>query len=238
MSLLHQRGLVHGPDPAIHVLLCVRTEEICPHPAVFCLWANHRVLIVNVGAHSRVGRLWKTQIKSREDGDKKNILKDCKTTPWCWQSWYWQHINPVNCSLSYCSPQKQCFKKLQSKQAFEAVSAAVTGSWKGEGRRQVTHTHTQRETTTHSGYQMGYCHETEHLNPEAGKQLNGSSLKWHPTCLSMLKIEIGTRQQVCIRLCVFDYGQIGTRSHAKRPACADFHSCFLSNQCYEKNCLL
>lgn len=148
MSLLHQRGLVHGPDPAIHVLLCVRTEEICPHPAVFCLWANHRVLIVNVGAHSRVGRLWKTQIKSREDGDKKNILKDCKTTPWCWQSWYWQHINPVNCSLSYWSPQKQCFKKLQSKQAFEAVSAAVTGSWKGEGRRQVTHTHTHRQQHT------------------------------------------------------------------------------------------
>lgn len=37
VTLLHQRSLVHGPDPAIHVLLCVRTEEICPHPAVFCL---------------------------------------------------------------------------------------------------------------------------------------------------------------------------------------------------------
>lgn len=65
VSLLHQRRLVHGPDPAIHVLLCVRTEEICPHPAVFRLRANHRVPIVNVGAHSCMGRL------SKRGGDRE-----------------------------------------------------------------------------------------------------------------------------------------------------------------------
>lgn len=69
VTLLHQRSLVHGPDPAIHVLLCVRTEEICPHPAVFCLWANHRVLIVNVRAHSCMARLSKRErSRGRERG--------------------------------------------------------------------------------------------------------------------------------------------------------------------------
>lgn len=37
VSLLHQRRLVHGPYPAVHVLLCVCAEEIRPHPAVFRL---------------------------------------------------------------------------------------------------------------------------------------------------------------------------------------------------------
>lgn len=71
VTLLHQRSLVHGPDPAIHVLLCVRTEEICPHPAVFCLWANHRVLIVNVGAHSCMARLSKGE-RGRE-GERERM---------------------------------------------------------------------------------------------------------------------------------------------------------------------
>ena len=54
---LHERGLVHGSDPAVHVLLGVGAEIVRPHPAVLRLRANHRVLIVNVGAHPCVARL-------------------------------------------------------------------------------------------------------------------------------------------------------------------------------------
>lgn len=80
VTLLHQRSLVHGPDPAIHVLLCVRTEEICPHPAVFCLWANHRVPIVNVGAHSCMGRLSKRE--RERSGGWENERMDMRTSHW------------------------------------------------------------------------------------------------------------------------------------------------------------
>lgn len=71
VALLHQCRLVHGPDPTTHVLLCVRTEEICAHPAVFRLRANHRVPVVNVGAHSCMGRLSKREEEIR--WDKKQI---------------------------------------------------------------------------------------------------------------------------------------------------------------------
>lgn len=91
VTLLHQRSLVHGPDPAIHVLLCVRTEEICPHPAVFCLWANHRVPIVNVGAHSCMGRLSKRErereirgVREGEDGYENFSLKTGKSCQGGW----------------------------------------------------------------------------------------------------------------------------------------------------------
>lgn len=89
VTLLHQRSLVHGPDPAIHVLLCVRTEEICPHPAVFRLWANHRVLIVNVGAHSCMARLskrerWRDEEREREDRYENFLLKTGTSCQWGW----------------------------------------------------------------------------------------------------------------------------------------------------------
>lgn len=58
---LHQCGLVHGPDPAIHVLLCVGAEVVRPHATVLGLRANQRILIVNVGAHSRVAGLRERQ---------------------------------------------------------------------------------------------------------------------------------------------------------------------------------
>lgn len=79
VTLLHQRSLVHGLDPAIHVLLRVRAEEICPHPAVFCLWANHRVPIVNVGAHSRMGRLSKRERDQRGETGWMRIYDSLKT---------------------------------------------------------------------------------------------------------------------------------------------------------------
>lgn len=76
VALLHQCRLVHGPDPTIHVLLCVRTEEICAHPAVFRLRANHRVPVVNVGAHSCMGRLSKRE--EEISGDRKQIdMRTC-----------------------------------------------------------------------------------------------------------------------------------------------------------------
>lgn len=72
---LHQRGLVHGPDPAIHVLLCVGAEEIGPHATVLRLRANQRILIVNVGAHSRVAGLRERQ---RQRGPSAlTIHRDC-----------------------------------------------------------------------------------------------------------------------------------------------------------------
>ena len=55
--VLHQCGLVHGPQPGVHVLLGVSTEVICPHPSVLCLRANHRALLVNVRAHTSVASL-------------------------------------------------------------------------------------------------------------------------------------------------------------------------------------
>lgn len=58
---LHQCSLIHGPDPAIHVLLCVGAEEVGPHATVLGLRANQRILIVNVGAHSRVAGLRERQ---------------------------------------------------------------------------------------------------------------------------------------------------------------------------------
>lgn len=67
VALLHQCRLVHGPDPTAHVLLCVRAEEIRAHPAVLRLRANHRVPVVNVGAHSRMGRLSKREEEIRGD---------------------------------------------------------------------------------------------------------------------------------------------------------------------------
>lgn len=82
VALLHQCRLVHGPDPTIHVLLCVRAEEICAHPAVFCLRANHRVPIVNVGAHSCMGRLSKREEEIRGDKKKtKNTDRDENLCP-------------------------------------------------------------------------------------------------------------------------------------------------------------
>lgn len=56
--VLHQCRLVHGPQPGVHVLLGVGAEVIRPHPSVLRLWANHRALLVNVRAHTRVASLW------------------------------------------------------------------------------------------------------------------------------------------------------------------------------------
>lgn len=105
VTLLHQRSLVHGPDPAIHVLLCVRTEEICPHPAVFCLWANHRVLIVNVGAHSCMARLSKRERDrggEREDGYENFLLKTGKryTRGWWVKNFAFLFTEIDSCQLS------------------------------------------------------------------------------------------------------------------------------------------
>lgn len=97
VTLLHQRSLVHGPDPAIHVLLCVRTEEICPHPAVFCLWANHRVPIVNVGAHSCMGRLSKRERERDQGGERM-------------RGWIWELLTEDRKKLSgRLRSEKLCF---------------------------------------------------------------------------------------------------------------------------------
>lgn len=93
VTLLHQRSLVHGPNPAIHVLLCVRTEEICPHPAVFCLWANHRVLIVNVGAHSCMARLSKR--KRRRERERTDV----RTSHWRQEKAAMSEKTLLSCSL-------------------------------------------------------------------------------------------------------------------------------------------
>lgn len=61
--VLHERGLVHGADPAVHVLLRVGAEEVGPHAAVLGLRANHRALTVDVRAHARVAGL-----RGRENG--------------------------------------------------------------------------------------------------------------------------------------------------------------------------
>lgn len=58
---LHQCRLVHGPDPAIHILLRVGAEEVGPHATVLGLRANQRILIVNVRAHSGVAGLRQTK---------------------------------------------------------------------------------------------------------------------------------------------------------------------------------
>lgn len=124
VTLLHQRSLVHGPDPTIHVLLCVRTEEICPHPAVFCLRANHRVLIVNVGAHSCMARLskrererdWGERERERETGwicellaeDRKNVSGRLMSGKLCFHVyWNWQPSPQWGQSLQqYCKKKK------------------------------------------------------------------------------------------------------------------------------------
>lgn len=55
--VLHQCGLVHGPQPGAHVLLGVGTEVIRPHASVFRLRANHRAPLVNIRAHASVAGL-------------------------------------------------------------------------------------------------------------------------------------------------------------------------------------
>lgn len=55
--VLHESGLVHGSDPAVHVLLCVCAEEVRSHAAMFCLRANQSAFTVDEGAHARVSGL-------------------------------------------------------------------------------------------------------------------------------------------------------------------------------------
>ena len=70
VALLHACGLIHGPYPAVQVLLSVGAEEVRSHPAVFRLRANHRVLIVNVGAHSCVAGLREIERGGERGGER------------------------------------------------------------------------------------------------------------------------------------------------------------------------